>query len=138
MERNAQLNNAAPVRSSTNLVPIIQRPRPGGVHFKLNNRSYASFAVCCALLSFHSSPSRTTCCFWILNIPSITRRHVCHHSSDPVALESNSLNLRAYVLLNVIYPRGPQGTSAAVYGSMKESDNLNLRMFSIVFILLFL
>ena len=85
VDLKAQLNRPAAVRSSTNFVPIIHRPRPGGVHFRWKRRSNASLAVFCALASFHSSPNVTTCCFCILNIPSTTRRHVCHHSSVPCA-----------------------------------------------------
>ena len=45
VETKAQFCKAAELRCSlTKGVPITQSPRPGGVHFRLNSRSYASFA----------------------------------------------------------------------------------------------
>ena len=56
VETKAQFCSAAEFFCSlTNGVPITQSPRPGGVHFKLNKRSNASFADAAARVSDQGS-----------------------------------------------------------------------------------
>src|SRR5690606_14242341 len=131
VDTNAQFWRAALFFCSlTRGVPIIQRPRPGGVHLKWNIRSKASFAVRWALASFHGSRLALTKSFWIENIPSITRRQTSTH----VSLRPSSL-IREYVLRKVISPTElpaasvyPQGTSRSVYWETNLSESLKERL----------
>jgi hypothetical protein len=85
---NAQFCRAAELRwTMTSGVPIIQRPRPGGVHLKVNIRSKASCAARAALWSFQGSRLVLQWSFWIENMPSITRRQTsCQRSLVPSSL----------------------------------------------------
>ena len=90
VDTNAQFCKAALFFCSlTTGVPIIHRPRPGGVHLKLNNRSKASLAEACAFESFQGSRLDLQWSFCKEYMPLTMRSH----TSTQVSLVPSSFNL---------------------------------------------